>query len=152
MVVFPFLIGSLIGLKSIILLFTSMFLGWLTDIFFIIPFGLINGFIDAHIFLRIKNKIVTFSIGVLTTLSIMILLGGTDYIARINKYINHLRFNIDFDYEIFGPAGGFVIIGYFLLFSLISIGIGFSIIIIVKFIKRYNNWVNKIISTRQKEL
>ena len=143
MIAFSFLIGLLTGVKNILLFFGSMFLDWLTDIRFVMLFGFINGFIDAHIFLRAKHKIITFAAGILTTLSIMTLLGGTDHIARVRKYISYIRFNADFDYEPFGPAGGFGIIVYFILFSLISIFTGFCVAIIIMKITKSNRWIYK---------
>ena len=138
-------IGIIMGLKALLLLYISMILNfihiWGLDILIIIFFGLLNGFLDALIIskiLKINNKIISYIIAIFITLFLFIYLRRFNFMINIYDYIIYQKYG----YKIgeFGPSGGFVIISYFLLYSISQIFSFFITIILIKIIKK--KWRN----------
>jgi len=148
MLKFSIFIGVIIGFKAVLLLSISMILNWIgiwkLDFSIIIIFGLFNGFIDVYIITKKGesiNKIISCITSFLVTIFIMSMLGFTDITLRIYDYISYKKYGISFGE--FGPAGGFVIIFYIVLYSLASIIFGFLTTVIILKKLRNKNYVVK---------
>lgn len=148
MLKFSIFIGVIIGFKAVLLLSISMILNWIgiwkLDFSIIIIFGLFNGFIDVYIITKKGesiNKIISCITSFLVTIFIMSMLGFTDITLRIYDYISYKKYGINFGE--FGPAGGFVIIFYIVLYSLASIIFGFLTTVIILKKLRNKNYVVK---------